>query len=127
MPLVKADLRLSIRFVTLSKKGVEGTLARWTSLALDVAEGMCILFSDEVGDTQSVYFRCSQRTTDRLEEIVEKAIFHRRRTGTMVNAEGQGNSDKATLIRKLAELRDAGILTEEEFQEKIQVILRGMK
>jgi hypothetical protein len=125
MPLVNAKgERMSIRaYYGLEKRGLEGFLASLPGLSMDwQAHGLSVMFGDKVGDWQSVYFRCEERTAEMITQIVQKAIFEQRHEGK-IEVEPSNSQDKSKLLKNLAELRDAGILTEEEFQRKKAEIL----
>ncbi|MFJ8195606.1 PH domain-containing protein [Streptomyces sp. NPDC096152] len=65
----------------------------------------------------------SNITKDRVGPVMEAIRSHLRVPGNATVAPTGASPDSADQIRKLAELRDAGILTEEEFTAKKRQIL----
>ncbi len=80
-------------------------------------------------DENSMMFNGSEQATfERLKSEVEKrmAIYREGRMRPAAAAPAAAAPDIADQIRKLSELRDAGILTDEEFSEKKVELLRRM-
>lgn len=77
-----------------------------------------------VGVSQPVKFSGSRQDLDSLLRIIREK---RTATASISKTERSPSADVADTIRKLAELRDEGILTQEEFEEKKTRLLQNSK
>jgi hypothetical protein len=78
---------------------------------------------DAAGDENSIMFtKAEQPFFERFRDEVEKAIAEQRRP----SAAAAPAPDHVTQLKGLAELRDAGVLSEDEFQAKKNDILNRM-
>ena len=99
------------------------TKAGWFSADLVIeSRGGGTIYVRKVGKADAD--RVREFINERLGRPVVSQVIER--TEPVPVASASGNPDIPDQIRKLAELRDAGILTEEEFEAKKQSLLERM-
>jgi hypothetical protein len=108
------------RYVRVHSKKGEWTIPYSSIVSVDFV-GHPALHIQTAGRTY--YIRIAGTFFDEEQNLSEAANFIRERQRQAESTEDTSSDDELSKLEKLAELRDEGVLTEEEFQEKKAEIL----
>ncbi|HDH03813.1 MAG TPA: PH domain-containing protein [Actinobacteria bacterium] len=114
--------RLVIREGLIARRGKEIPLERIDNVSFSQTVGERILRSGDL-IVESAGEGGQSRYTDIPQPEETQSMIYRIREARILALEGAGNRSSADEISKLADLRDQGVITEEEFEKKKRRLL----
>ena len=114
--------RLVIREGLIARRGKEIPLERIDNVSFSQTVGERILRSGDL-IVESAGEGGQSRYTDIPQPEETQSMIYRIREARILALEGGGNRSSADEISKLADLRDQGVITEEEFEKKKRRLL----